>query len=219
MNRQHVAAVTAALVATSAMATAVAPSAQATRPATKVTVADLPRTSDLVLGSVRFSVIDRGRGEGEYPVSACQTTSWHKLGANATFVGSYQARAGRGASSGIVGSAESTVASFRTHARAVAAGKKMAAGFTGCVARVQKGEAKGTHVTGSVRRVTLPSGQVATVSVVNTVSRTGIGVELAGVVVTGTHAEIVAIHLAEEDEVYGTAPIKNTLARSVRTLA
>lgn len=208
-------AVAATLAATAGM-TAVAPTTEArTLPATRVTAADLPRTADLVFPGVRFHADFRVAGEAQSPVSSCQTRTWSSLGANRTFAGGWSVIAGRSN----VGTVDATVASFKTHAAAVKAANTMAASFTGCRTRFLKTQPKGAQAVSYLRKVTLPGGKPATLYALNSSSRWGTQLEEAGVTVTGTHAEIVAIHLSGVQAVFKTDEIRATMTRSVKTLA
>lgn len=185
-------------------------------PATRVTTADLPTSTDLRFPGIAFHAAGTGRGEGQAPTSVCQTRGWVASRPTASFVRDYVAYANRSN----VGTATASIASFSTHAQALAAARNVAAGFTGCNARFLRTQPRGTEVHSQLRTVTLAGGQKATVFSLNSQAPgQEAQLEEAGVVVTGTHTEIVAIHLSEMQALYGTDEITNTLNRSVRTLA
>lgn len=186
------------------------------QPATRVTTADLPTATDLRFPGIVFHAGGTDRGEGQAPTSVCQTRTWAASHPTASFVRDYSAVANRST----VGSATASIASFRTHAQALAAARNVASGFTGCSARFLATQPRGTEVHSSLRTITLTGGQKATVFSLNSQAPgQDAMLEEAGVVVTGTHAEIVATHLDHMQALFGTTEITTTLAHGVRTLA
>lgn len=185
-------------------------------PATPVTEANLPSAQQIKYLKATFTVQSSGKGEGQATIFRCQTTNWEQLGANATFARNFVS--GDPNSEG--GRADVTIASFDSHDQAVAAAKKMTAAFATCG---KDPKAMGVADAVPVRKsVTLPTGQSAELLSVDLRHDNGeTSNEQTGVVVTGTHAQLLVIEQPNvtDDHQGSTAEILATLTETVTTLA
>lgn len=184
--------------------------------ATPVTSKNLPAATDLVFGDQAYTVAETYRGDGQAPVAACQTMGWQDAGPNAVWTRTYNGKDGRFAGG-------TSVASFASHADAVAAMERMADGFAGCGRRmVAQNPDLLTSFTEKVVPLTFPNGHPGHAVTLNlTDGETGTRSAVStGVVATGTHVAIISIRSTDNPRAAADSrPIEDTLARSLVPLA
>lgn len=187
-----------------------------TLPATPVTAADLPTKADMkhVNDATNYSAGAVRKGDIPRAQMACATFGWAKFKPNTVLNRQYTAR-------GPV-RAQASVASFSTHAKAVAAAKSMGGQFKGCAARIVAANPDITHDYEEYRRtVVLPTGQTAYLWTLN--ARDGEAgrrfIVTSGVVATGTHVELVQFNFGSTNGSLDTRNIQQVMASAVKTLA
>lgn len=187
-----------------------------TTKATPVTQANLPRHHDIRLDTANLglSTVDTYPGDGQAPISPCMQFGWSKSKPNTIITREYKA--------GEKGKwAAASVASYATHAQAVAAAEAMGASLQQCGPRMVASNPDLLVKTDEkFRKLTLASGEPAQVVAVNaTDGETGLHLFVTtGVTVTGTHVELVTMTLSGMQAPYDTRPMVETLNRTVKTL-
>ncbi|GAA1394781.1 hypothetical protein [Luteococcus peritonei] len=197
-------------------ATGSASASRSTEAATPVSRANLPTGQDLVFGDQVFTPGETYQGDGQAPVAACQTMGWESFKPNTIWTREYADAQGN-----MTGGA--SIASFASHAQAVAAMEKMGAGLTGCGKRMTtQNPDLLTNFTEKATPLTFPGGRTArTVTLNLTDGETGTKFAVStGVVATGTHVAIISIRSIDNPPATADSrAIEDTLARSLVRLA